>query len=125
MTQLELRPDRLLQLRFGVEPQRAAVFQLLARASGELREREGACDVLVDATWVGGLDLALDIEFLSWIVLHYKQLRFFAIVVNDVEGCTPRLHKLELLSGKTFGIFAAQPVAEQWLAERPWPEGED
>jgi hypothetical protein len=122
MIQLHLRPDRLLQLRFGVEPQRLEILRLLTRASDELRERDGPTDVLVDATWVGGLDLGLDVDFLSWIVVHYSRLRLFAIVVDDLACCEARLRKLELLSAKTFGVFAAELAAKHWLATQPWPD---
>ncbi len=118
----ELRPDRLLLLRFGVEPQRIQILQVLSRASEELRGRDAPCDVLVDAKWVGGIDLTLDVEFLSWIVVHYAQLRLFAIVVDEIDCCEARVRKLELLSGKTFGIFVAEAEATSWLASKPWQD---
>lgn len=121
MNEPNVRPERVLVLRFGVEPKRIEVLQVLARASDDFRSRRGACDVLVDASRVGGLDLTLDVEFLSWIVVHYAQLRSFAIVLDDLDCCTARLRKLEKLSGKTFAIFAAEPEATAWLESRPWP----
>jgi hypothetical protein len=113
--------DRVLQLSFGVDPRRADIFQVMMRAAGELRDREGPSDVLVDASWVGDVEESLDNEFLSWIVLHYDRVRLFAIVVEDVACCAVRLRKLEWVSGKPFGIFADEPAARDWLRSRPWP----
>jgi len=90
-------------------------------ASGEIREREGPSDVLVEATWVGKLEASLDTEFLSWIVLHYEHVRLFAVVVED-ECCAARIRRLEWVSGKSFGIFASESSARDWLGSRPWPD---
>jgi hypothetical protein len=124
MTPTSTQPDRLLQLRFGFEPERDDIFRVLSRASGLLSEREGACDVLVDATLVGKLDTALDIEFLSWIVMHYKQVRLFAIIVADVGCCEARVRKLDLVSGKSFVVFPAEGPAKDWLGSQPWSDDE-
>jgi hypothetical protein len=113
--------DRLVQVSFGVDPQRSDIFHVLMRAAGELRDRDGASDVLVDASCVGDVEDSLDTEFLSWIVLHYERVRLFAIVVEEVACCAVRLRKLEWVSGKPFGIFADEPAAQEWLRSRPWP----
>ncbi len=115
-------PDRLLQLRLGVDPRRADIFALMSRASGELRDREGPADVLLDATWAGDVGRDLDVEFLSWIVLHYDRVRMFAIVVDDVAACSDRLRRLAWVSGKAFGVFPNEPAAHDWLRSRPWPD---
>lgn len=113
--------DRLLQVRLGFEPSPSDLFMVLQRASGELRSREDATDVLVDATWCGKVAGQLDAEFLSWIVIHYDRLRMFAVVVDDVGACEARVQRLAWVSGKPIAVFAREDAAREWLHGHPWP----